>query len=151
YFPDRVPRRVDFALDATNPADQYARLYADDVVDAINDLNLPRYGLGNYIARRPAQPPNDREKQLLENLSRGGRRLMGFSRTNLFKRLESSGYAFLLSVERHILRNFIFIHALESDLELPIGTQDIEMLDSRFEDEDAEAMNYSARDLADDD
>lgn len=143
YFPDRVPRRVDFALDAGNPADQYARLYADDVVDAINNLNLPRYGLGNYTAKRPAPPPNQREKQLLDDLSRGGRRLMGFSRTNLFKRLESSGYAFLLSLERHILRNFIFIHALENDRELPIGAQGVEMLDSRFEDEDAEAVDYS--------
>ena len=29
---------------------------------------------------------------------------MGFCRTNLFKRLESSGHAFLLSVERHVLQ-----------------------------------------------
>ena len=40
---------------------------------------------------------------------------MGFSRTNLFKRLESSGEAFLLSVKRHILRNFIFVHAIETE------------------------------------
>jgi hypothetical protein len=151
YFPDRVPRRVDFVLDAGNPADQYARLYADDVVEAINELKLPRYGLGNYVVKKPKQPPNQREKQLLDDLSRGGRRLMGFSRTNLFKRLESSGYAFLLSLERHILRNAIFIHALENDLDLPIGTQGVAMLDSRFEDEDAEAVDYSAGDLLDDD
>ena len=30
---------------------------------------------------------------------------MGFCRTNLFKRLESSGAAFIQSIERHILRN----------------------------------------------
>jgi len=46
---------------------------------------------------------------------------MGFCRSNLFKRLESSGHSFLLSVERHILRNFIFIHAIENGLDiLPI-------------------------------
>src|SRR5690606_15727326 len=83
-------------------------------------------------------------------LSRGGRRLIGFSRTNLFKRLESSGYAFLISVQRHILRNFIFIHALDADLSLPIGTQGAEMLDTRFEDEDAEDVEYTAADLFDD-
>ena len=38
-----------------DPDDQYARLYADDVVDAINALNLPRYGLGNYVAADAAQ------------------------------------------------------------------------------------------------
>ena len=49
---------------------------------------------------------------------------MGFCRTNLFKRLESSGQAFLQSIKRHILRNYIFLHAIENDQPLPIGTQD---------------------------
>ncbi|MCA9874871.1 MAG: DEAD/DEAH box helicase, partial [Anaerolineales bacterium] len=151
YFPDRRPRRVEFVIDEKNPLDQYARLYADNVVDAINSLTLPRYGLGNYQAKRPKSAPTVAENKLLENLSRGGRRLMGFSRTNLFKRLESSGYAFLLSVERHILRNYIFIHALEQGLPLPIGTQGAEMLDTRFEDQDAEAVTYNAVGLFDDD
>ena len=76
---------------------------------------------------------------------------MGFSRTDLFKRLESSGYVFSLSVERHILRNYIFIHALEHDLPLPIGTQGAEMLDTRYEDADADAVAYNTQTLFDDD
>ena len=48
-LPDRVPKTVKFKIDDKDPDDQYARLYADDVVDAINRLNLPRYGLGNYV------------------------------------------------------------------------------------------------------
>ena len=63
---------------------------------------------------------------------------MGFCRTNLFKRLESSGDAFEHSVERHALRNYVFLHALRNGLPLPVGTQDAEMLDSRFTDEDAD-------------
>ena len=55
---------------------------------------------------------------------------MGFCRTNLFKRLESSGQAFLQSIERHILRNFVYLHAIENGLPLPIGTQDAELLDA---------------------
>lgn len=76
----------------------------------------------------------------MDDLSRAGKRLMGFCRTGLFKRLESSGNVFIQSLERHILRNFIFIHALENDLPLPIGSQDVEMLASRitYEDEDLE-------------
>ena len=31
---------------ADNPDDQYARLYQGKVVDAVNALKLPRYGLG---------------------------------------------------------------------------------------------------------
>ena len=41
--------------------------------------------------------------------------------------------AFLQSVERHILRNFVFLHAIENGLPLPIGTQDAELLDSRHQ------------------
>jgi hypothetical protein len=54
----------------------------------------------------------------------------------LFKRLESSGQAFIQSVSRHILRNFIFLHAIENGEAIPIGTQDAELLDPRYFDED---------------
>jgi hypothetical protein len=54
----------------------------------------------------------------------------------LFKRLESSGQAFLQSIERHILRNFVYLHALEHDQPLPIGTQDASLLDARITDAD---------------
>ena len=65
--------------------------------------------------------------------------LMGFCRTNLLKRLESSGHAFFLSVERHVLRNFIYLHAIENEKALPIGTTDAGLLDSHSFDEDAES------------
>ena len=133
YFPTRAPKTMRFHIDA-----QYARLFADDVVDAIAALELPRYGLGNYVAESPPTPPTSVEAKVLEDLSRAGKRLMGFCRTNLFKRLESSGHAFLLSVERHVLRNFVFMHAIEHDLPLPIGTADAGLLDAQSSDEDAE-------------
>jgi len=136
YFPNRTPRTIRFQVDDENPDDQYTRLYSDQVVDAINDLALPRYGLGNYIAPNPDNPPTPAEQRQLQDLSRAGKRLMGFCRTNLFKRLESSGMAFFQSVERHVLRNFIFLHAIENNVSLPIGSQDAEMLDTRFFDED---------------
>lgn len=141
YFPARVPRTLKFKIDESDPGDQYARLYADEVVDIINELRLPRYGLGNYIAPRPAEPPTPVEIRQLQALSRAGKRLMGFCRTNLFKRLESGGQAFLQSLERHILRNYIFMYAIEKGKPLPIGPQGAEMLDVRFYDGDAEAAN----------
>lgn len=141
YFPTRVPRTLKFKIDDKDPEDQYARLYAADVVDTINGLSLPRYGLGNYIAD-PIQPrPTQQEDKILSDLSRAGKRLMGFCRTNLFKRLESSGSAFLQSVERHILRNYIFLHAVENDELLPIGTQDAGLLDARLTDADEDAVD----------
>ncbi len=150
YFPTRLPKTVRFKIDEKNRDDQYARLYASDVVDAINDLKLPRYGLGNYVAARPHKPPTPAEVRQLQDLSRAGKRLMGFCRTNLFKRLESGGYAFVQSITRHILRNYVFLHAIENGLPLPIGTQSAEMLDARVFDEDAEAANVTG-DLFDDD
>ncbi|WP_040667862.1 phospholipase D-like domain-containing protein, partial [Nitrolancea hollandica] len=138
YFPTRVPRTVKFAIDDDNPGDQYVRLYAPTVVDAINALRLPRYGLGNYAVRSPRQRPTPAESKVLQDLSRSGVRLMGFCRTNLFKRLESSGQAFVQSIERHILRNEVFLHAIERGLDLPIGTQDSALLDTRLDDEDVD-------------
>ena len=87
---------------------------ADDVVQIVNGLNLPRYGLANYIAKSPKERPTPAEAKQLENLSHAGKRLMGFCRTNLFKRLESGGPAFIQSIERHILRNYVFLHAIEA-------------------------------------
>lgn len=144
YFPERVPKTVKFKIKEGDANDQYARLYAPDVVGAINALNLPRYGLGNYVAAMPHQAPAQSEGKMLQDLSRAGKRLMGFCRTNLFKRLESSGQAFVQSLERHILRNYIFLHAIEHDLALPIGTQDSGLLDAANYDEDVDDENADA-------
>ena len=133
YFPLRIPKTVPFETDK-----QYSRLFANDVVNNLSQLKLPRYGLGNYISPDPSPPPTPEETKTLKDLTRAGKRLMGFCRTNLFKRLESSGHAFLLSVQRHLLRNFIFLHAVENDLPLPIGTTDAGLLDSHSFDEDAD-------------
>lgn len=130
YFPKRTPKTVRFKIDERDSADQYARLYGADVVASINALNLPRYGLANYVAAFPKVPPTQAERKVLDDLSRAGRRLMGFCRTNLFKRLESSGHAFQTSLERHVLRNYVFLHAIENDLPLPLGTQDAGLLDA---------------------
>ncbi|UZQ55790.1 phospholipase D-like domain-containing protein [Trichothermofontia sichuanensis B231] len=139
YFPIRRPRTVQFAIG--NPqTDPYARLYSDRVVDIINALNLPRYGLGLYQDPKPKQPPTAEEQKLLDNLSHAGQRLMGFCRTNLFKRLESSGAAFIQSLERHILRNYVYLYAIAHDLPLPIGTQDAALLDEESNDEDEDSL-----------
>lgn len=134
YFPTRRPRTVKFKIDDSNPNDQYALLYSAPIVDAVNRLALPRYGLGNYLEERPHDPPTPAEARIILDLSRAGKRLMGFCRTNLFKRLESSGQAFLQSIERHVLRNYVYLHAIESGLPLPIGAQDASLLDARFTD-----------------
>jgi len=144
YFPTRIPMTVKFAISEGDPNDPYTSLFSDDVVDTVNSLSLPRYGLGNYVKPTPHEPPTPDEARVLADLSRAGTRLKGFCRTNLFKRLESSGQAFIQSVERHILRNFICVHAIENKLPLPIGTQDIGMLDTWANDQDSDLWDPAA-------
>ena len=151
YFPVRTPKTVKFTIDDQNPNDQYAQLYSEPVVGIIDNLKLPRYGLANYISESPPKPPTSAETKQLEDLSRAGKRLIGFCQSNLFKRLESSGAAFIQSVERHVLRNHVFLYALENDEPLPIGPQDAEMLDARLYDEDADAPNFISNPFDSDD
>lgn len=151
YFPKRLPKNLSFQIDDRHLNDPYSRLYSDSVVITIGGLNLPRYGLANYLAPKTKTPPTPGQAKIIEGLSRAGVRLKGFCRTNLFKRLESSGFAFTLSIERHILRNFIVLHALENDLDVPLGTQDAELLDERFYDEDTEGLWADENDADSDD
>ncbi len=139
YFPQRVPKTLKFEIDENNPDDPYARFYSDDVVSAINSLSLPRYGLGLYLKEGLETSPE--QKNIIADLSRAQTRLMGFCRTNLFKRLESAGPSFLLSLERHLLRNFVAIHAIENGLNIPLGPQDAALLDERFTDKDQDGSS----------
>jgi len=142
HFPKRQPKTLTFRIRDKDKDDQYARLYSDKVVDTVRVLHLPRYGLANYLKPTPDVPPSQDEAEVMDNLSRAGKRLIGFCRTNLFKRLESSGYSFLLSVRRHILRNYIYLHALENGLPLPVGTQDAALFDTRSDDHDSDSTLF---------
>jgi superfamily II DNA or RNA helicase len=138
YFPERIPKRVEYVFDPKDPKDLYAKMYSTTIVDIINHLELPRYGLQQYLCQKPILNPTKDEELIMQNLSRAGRRLMGFCRTNLFKRLESSGFSFLLSLSRHILRNYLFVYAIQNHLQLPIGKNISQNLDEYLEDSDTD-------------
>ena len=133
YFPVRLPKSVKFRSDPTDTADPCARLFRQETVDVIDRLDLPRYGLALHVKQK-LPPLPDAQTRILNDLTRAGKRLKGFCRTNLFKRLESSAAAFQLSLHRHILRNYLFLFALDHGRPIPIGQQDAELLDSRFSD-----------------
>lgn len=149
YFPVRKPVSAQFVVDESDPEDRYARLYSPAVVDKINSLHVPRYGLGLYLEPLAEKTATAAERRTIENLGRAGKRLMGFCRTNLFKRLESSGFSFLQSLDRHILRNQIYLYAIENGLELPVGVLDAGLLDLDRVDEDAEGVEGDPEDLLD--
>lgn len=144
YFPDRIPKAATFHFDVNDPRDQYATLFSPKVVDIIESLDLPRYGLSNYVTRDSEKNATPAQKRLLDNLSRAGKRLKGFSRTNLFKRLESSGHALILSLERHLLRNCLFLHAIDNNLLIPIGTSIFTDIDEYADDQDIDGQGLLA-------
>ena len=136
YFPDRLPKAIKFP---TVQGDQFSRLYSQGMTDLMDKLLLPRYGLSMYIDNKVREQVSETENLLLDNLSRAGVRMMGFCRTNFFKRLDSSGFSFLISLYRHILRNSIFLYAIDNNQPLPIGDEG-ELPDDYHEDEDREAI-----------
>ncbi|MCQ2257284.1 MAG: SNF2-related protein [Bacteroidaceae bacterium] len=120
YFPDRIPSAIKFV---THPDDQYSRLYSDDMIDIMKELKLPRYGLSKYIDEKKVADAGKTDKQMLDNLSRAGHRMMGFCMSTFFKRIDSCGFSFLRTLYRHILRNMVFIYAIDNKLKLPISDE----------------------------
>ncbi|MDE6562149.1 MAG: DEAD/DEAH box helicase [Muribaculaceae bacterium] len=118
YFPDRIPRSIKFD---TVSGDQYTRLYSSEMIDLMESLALPRYGLNNFISEKNSADAPKHIRTLIDNLSRAGVRMMGFCKSTFFKRMDSSGFSFLLTLYRHILRNCVYIYAIDNKLPIPIG------------------------------
>ncbi len=121
YFPERIPLPVDWDLTEDDPAFE---MTSDRTLDAISDLRLPRYQLGYFIDEDfvPGDKGEQRLVEDLENSLQGN--LAGFTRITMFKRLSSSGPAFVATLRRHRLRNLVAAYALENGLDMPIGSVD---------------------------
>ena len=132
YFPTRIPKAIKFS---TSPGDQYSKMYSEEIIDIMEELKLPRYGLSKYVNESTARAANTKEIQILENLSRAGQQMMGFCKSTFFKRMDSCGYSYLLTIYRHILRNVVFLYAIEHELPFPIGDENT-FRDDYLEDSD---------------
>ena len=133
YFPERIPRAI--TIPPSIEENPYERLYSEIMIDMMRELRLPRYGLSHYVDTGKTADASTTDKHLLENLSRAGQRMMGFCMSTFFKRIDSSGFSFMLTLYRHILRNAVFIYAIENKLPLPIGDEN-ELPEEWIEDED---------------
>lgn len=136
YFPDRIPKKLTFK---TAPGDMFERLYNEESIEAMESLALPRYGLQNYIDETKIADASAAEKEVLKNLSRAGKRMTGFCMSGFYKRMDSSGIAFLLTLYRHIVRNAAYLYAVKNDLALPLNAG-IEIGDCYEEEEGAESI-----------
>ena len=121
YFPKRVAMPTERTLAEDDPAYVMA---SDTTLNSIRDFLLPRYQLGNYIDGQ-FEPSNPSERQLVDDLENSARgNLATFTRITMFKRLSSSGPAFIATLRRHRLRNLVTAHALDNNLAVPIGSVD---------------------------
>ena len=143
YFPQRIPKPVEHSFTEDDAAIVMA---SDDTFDSLDSLLLPRYGLGEYLAK--GQTYTDEEQKLLEGWARSRGQVRGFVRTNFYKRLSSCGHSFIMSIKRHIERNTLFLYALNEGLPVPAGT----IVDAKFQqtdtDEDFDAEIASGDDTA---
>ncbi len=116
YFPERVAKTIPHDIEDD---DASARMVDDVTFDAIDSLLLPRYHLWDYIDQSPE--PTSAEEPVLKDLDRASGNLIGVTRTMLYKRLSSCPASYLLSLERHLIRNRIALDAYSRGLSLPIG------------------------------
>lgn len=123
YFPERTPKPIDHSFGEDDPA---AIMSSDDTLDTIDGLLLPRYNLAAYL--NASVQKTAEEVALIERLQRARGHLIGFIRTGLYKRLSSCGHSYVLSLQRHLARNDMWLHAIANDLDLPVGT----VLDAMF-------------------
>lgn len=118
-FPKRIAKPIDHVFGTNDPA----QLMTDDVtLDTLKNLALPRYALADFVdVTQTAQLSKD-EQQIIDDFKRSKGQVAGFVRTTFYKRLSSCGYAFTISLERHIARNELFLHAISNEKPLPVGT-----------------------------
>ena len=133
YFPTRIPKAIKFK---TTEGDQFNRMYSQDIIDIMESLILPRYGLNRYVDDLIKSTASISDSRILENLSRAGQQMMGFCKSTFFKRMDSCGYSYLLTIYRHILRNTVFLYAIENNLDFPISDENT-FDDTFIEDQDS--------------
>ncbi len=124
YFPIRVAKPIEHSFGKDDPA---RLMVSDESLDVITQLILPRYGLARYVDSNYKSTNN--ENDLLEKWEKASGHLSGFVRTGLFKRLSSCGTSFVISLQRHLSRNEMWIYALENRLPIPVGSVLESMID----------------------
>jgi HKD family nuclease len=119
YFPKRTLRTIEYNID-----DTYNGLYdqllshigkpEDKILERPDQLMYARYGLWNYVKteKKEVEPYN--------TLQRAGVNLRGLVRISLFKRFESSVFAFRETLKRLINGHRAFITALNLGI-VPAG------------------------------
>jgi len=96
-------------------------------------LTYARYGLWHYVY------PAMQEQPPYNELERAGVNLRGLMRVALFKRLESSVYAFRMTIERMLRTHQAFLVAVNQGV-IPAGEQASDILEAADQDEEMDLI-----------
>ncbi len=123
FFPKRQLETIEYSIEDTyNGLYQQLRQHLGktskqkSVKTLTDSLCYARYGLGNYVL------PAKQKQEPYQGLQKAGSNLRGLIRVLLFKRFESSVYAFQQTIDRMILAHSRFLEGLEADL-IPAGKE----------------------------
>jgi superfamily II DNA or RNA helicase len=123
YFPKRRLETIEYSIEDTyNGLYQQLRQYLGksnkqkSLKTLTNTLCYARYGLGNYVLA------DKRQQEPYKGLQTAGANLRGLIRVLLFKRFESSVYAFQQTIDRMILAHERFLLGLDGGL-IPAGKE----------------------------
>ena len=117
YYPDWVSQPLNHKFKENDPA----RFMEDDqTLDDLRDLRLPRYDISGYDNPNAHHSPED--KAIIEAARSGRGNVRGFVLSGLYKRLSSSGYSFIQSLTRQLIRNELWIYAINQQLSVPTGS-----------------------------
>ena len=120
-FPSRRVIPIDHVF---ADGDAATMMTSEYTLDVLASLKLPRYDLAAYLHPDAPYIANSYEKTFIEDSQMSRGQVAGFVRTNFYKRLSSCGHSFILSLQRHLRRNELFVYAIENQLPVPAGTID---------------------------
>ncbi len=141
FFPNRVLETISYNIE-----DTYQGLYLQlrehlgkprgsrSPSSSVSTLTYARYGLWNYVIK------SKQKQEPYTNLQRSGVNLRGLMRILLFKRFESSVYAFKISVRRLLKIHERFLKAIEEGI-VPAGDQAQDLLYEPNEAEEQDLMD----------
>ena len=93
-------------------------------------LHVPRYGLGLYLNPQEESRPHRPSAVAPKTLKMCGQAPHGLLPHQPVQAPESNGFSFLQSIDRHVLRNQVYLYAIENGLDLfPLGVLDAGLLD----------------------
>ena len=130
FLPERKPMPLPFEWRETDPS---SLMVSEEALKTLDGLSLPRYHPVAYL-KKSREGLSDDEVRIIERLERAGGNLIGFTRTMLLKRLSSNGAVYISSLQRHLIRNHMWIEIIENGGDVPIGsTSDREIFGDRFD------------------